>query len=209
MVSPLIFVSRDLIDPQPGIELVLYFRTIRVFLARRAQPHKSDMFYAIFSTVMLILITIWVAAPASFGQKMWLLDRNYPGGPAAYRQEKSSDLSMDFARFSLAFLQQMVDALMVRLVEPGFLVLELASFQIYRCRIVWGSRRVIVLPSILWVANLGEHYSLVSHGGRFYHVLNQDWGFCSIRSPLFPGPLFILAMSPLNSCWLITQVRSS
>ena len=86
-----------------------------IFLARRRHPHKSDIFYAVFSTVMLVLITIWVAALATFGQKMWLLDRNYPGGPMAYHTANSSSLYMDFGRMALIILQQMTDALTVRL----------------------------------------------------------------------------------------------
>ncbi|KAN0096982.1 hypothetical protein V8E55_001428 [Tylopilus felleus] len=132
------WIGINLQDILYGIELVLYFRTMRIFIARRAQPHKSDMFYAIFSTVMLILITIWITSPISFGQKMWLLDRSYPGGPMAYHNAYSSSVYMSFARFSVAIQQQMADGLMV-----------------YRCRVVWGSHRAIVLPSILWLANIG------------------------------------------------------
>ena len=115
MASPISSVLCALTDQSPGIELVLYFRTMRIFIARRAQPHKSDMFYAIFSTVMLILITIWITSPISFGQKMWLLDRSYPGGPMAYHNAYSSSVYMSFARFSVAIQQQMADGLMVRL----------------------------------------------------------------------------------------------
>lgn len=106
--------SRGLTDQLLGIELLLYFRTMRVFFARRRRPHKSDTFYAIFSTVMFILITVWVTAVSSFGQRIWLLHRNYPGGPMAYHKANSSGLHMDLGRFSLAILQQMADALMVR-----------------------------------------------------------------------------------------------
>ena len=112
------FALHGLTGPSPGVELALYFRTMGIFLARRRHPHKSDMFYAVFSTAMLILITIWVAALSILGQKMWLLHRDYPGGPMAYRTTYSSSLYLDFGRFSLAILQQMTDALMVRFI-PG------------------------------------------------------------------------------------------
>ena len=113
--KPGMFVPCGLTDPVPGIELFLYFKTMRIFLARRRQRHKCDIFYAVFSTVMLVLITIWVAALGAFGQKMWLLDRNYPGGPMGYYETHTPVLYMDFGRVALTILQQMTDALMVRL----------------------------------------------------------------------------------------------
>lgn len=53
----------------------------------------------------------------------------------------------------------------------------LTSFQVYRCRIVWDSRRAIIIPSILWLATLGEPYFFSLCGVRFNHrPLNQAWG---------------------------------
>ncbi|KAF8549708.1 hypothetical protein OG21DRAFT_561996 [Imleria badia] len=132
------YIGINLQDILYGIELVLYFQTMAIFLARRRHPHKSDIFYAAFSTVMLVLTTIWVAALATFGQKMWLLNRNYPGGPMAYHTATSSDPYIDLGRMAVIVVQQMTDALMI-----------------YRCRIVWGSHRVVVVPSMLWSINLG------------------------------------------------------
>ena len=108
------FVSCGLTSHLPGIELVLYFQTMRVFLARRREPHDSDTFYALFSTVMLFLITIWVSVNAANGQNMWLLDRNYPGGPTAYAHAYTSSVYNDFGGTAIFILQQMTDGLMVR-----------------------------------------------------------------------------------------------
>lgn len=41
-----------------GIELFLYFRTIRVLLSNRGAWRKSNLFYALFSTVMLFSISL-------------------------------------------------------------------------------------------------------------------------------------------------------
>ncbi|KAF8552788.1 hypothetical protein OG21DRAFT_1442944 [Imleria badia] len=116
-----------------GIELVLYFKTMRVFQARRREPRDFDAFYAVFSTVMVILITIWVSADVMLGQKMWLLDRNYPGGPMAYLGAHPSIVGAT----AVLILQQMADSLMI-----------------YRCRTVWDSRRAIIIPCILLLVTL-------------------------------------------------------
>ena len=113
-------VSCGLTGHLPGVELVLYVNTMRVFLdhrretAHRGTADRSDVFYAIFSTLMLLLVTVWIANDAVFGQKMWLLDRNYPGGPMAYAEAYATSVYMDFGTTAIFILQQMTDGLMVR-----------------------------------------------------------------------------------------------
>ncbi|KAI9573921.1 hypothetical protein HD554DRAFT_2012465 [Boletus coccyginus] len=124
-------------SPLPGVELVFYFRTMQIFFARRRKPHRLDAFFAAFSTVMLFLITGWIAADAVIGAKLWMLDRNFPGGPVAYLM---SPAFVSYNRYEAAvtiILQQMTDGLMV-----------------WRCRVVWDSLRVIIIPCFLWLATL-------------------------------------------------------
>lgn len=116
MVGLTAHASYGLIGPSPGIELCLYIRTIHVFLGRRRAPRESDVFYAVFSSVLLLLVTIWVAVDAMVGQRVWLLSQNYPGGPVAYGEAHASDTYIDVGAAAAIVLQQMTDILMVR---PG------------------------------------------------------------------------------------------
>ncbi|KAI9566060.1 hypothetical protein HD554DRAFT_2174751 [Boletus coccyginus] len=120
-----------------GVELVLYLKTMRVFLGRSRERHESDVFFAAFSTVMLLLVTCWVVSDAMIGEDIWLLDRDYPGGPLAYLTGPPSDWYNRFRTVVTIIMQQMADGLMV-----------------HRSRIVWDSRRVIIIPCILWLVNL-------------------------------------------------------
>ncbi|KAN0080050.1 hypothetical protein V8E55_009616 [Tylopilus felleus] len=120
-----------------GIELFLYFRTIRVLLSNRGAWRKSNLFYALFSTVMLFSITVWIATEAFFGQKVWLLNSHFPGGPCAYWATNLSVWYMEWSRVQIIILQLMTDALLI-----------------HRCRIIWNSNRVVVVPIILWLATL-------------------------------------------------------
>ena len=146
-----------------GIELGLYFKTVHVFLTRRRERWKCDIFYAVVSTMMLILITMRVASEGVYGQKMWLVDRDYPGGPLAYGVAHASDAYMDLGAAAVVVLQQMAGALMVRCANDWSNMTSIEtyplSFQIYRCQVVWGNVRAIVVPSILWLANLGAYRS--------------------------------------------------
>ncbi|KAF8556744.1 hypothetical protein OG21DRAFT_551315 [Imleria badia] len=120
-----------------GIELLLYFKTIRILLSNRGAHKKSNVFYALFSSMMVFSITVWVATQAIFGQRMWLLDSGFPGGPFAYWKANLSVWYMDWSTVEVIILQLMTDALMI-----------------YRCRMIWNSFRVVIVPVILWLATL-------------------------------------------------------
>ena len=140
----------------PGIELLLYFKTIRILLTSRGACKKSYAFYAFFSSMMVFLVTVWVATQAIFGEQMWLIDPNFPGGPDAYWKTNISDWYMDWGTTAVITLQLMTDALMVRYTPRCQDPCSLSClFQIYRCRIIWNSYRVIIIPIILWLVTLG------------------------------------------------------
>lgn len=97
-----------------GIELFLYLKIVRIFLSRRGAHKKSDLFYMVFSSIMAFLVTVWVATQAIFGEKMWLLDPNFPGGPSAYWRKYIASWYIDWGATAIVILQLMTDALMVR-----------------------------------------------------------------------------------------------
>lgn len=97
-----------------GVELVLYLKTMHVLLSPEGRRKKSDVLYAIFSTVMLLMITLWVSTQAVFGEEMWLVNAGYPGGPDAYWASYASVWYMDLGTTAITVLQLMTDGLMVR-----------------------------------------------------------------------------------------------
>ena len=142
-----------------GVELLLYFKTIRILLSNRGARKKSNIFYALFSSMMVFSISVWVATQALFGQQMWLLESDFPGGSDAYWSANIWIWYMDWGTTAVILLQLMTDGLMVGLARACLNVYSFDRFQIYRCRIVWNSYRAIVVPVILWLSTLSEHYS--------------------------------------------------
>lgn len=110
----MIFVTCGLTGSLPGIELCLYFKIIHVTLARRRVALGANVFYQALSSVVLLLVAIWVATGSIYGQEVWLLNRNYPGGPAAYEEANTSDIYIVVAGGGTLILQQMTDRFMVR-----------------------------------------------------------------------------------------------
>lgn len=98
----------------PGIEIALYFQTMRVLLGRRSQRRNFDIIHAIFSTVMFLSASIFVATNALLGQRTWLTNRSYPGGGSAYMYGPSADLYSLLGSLGVFIIQQMTDVLMVR-----------------------------------------------------------------------------------------------
>ena len=130
-----------------GIELLLYFKTIRILLSNRGTQKNPNLFYVLFSSMMVFLITVWVVALAIFGQNMWF-DPAFPEGPDANWKANIEVWYMDWASVAVIVLQLMTDALMVRHARGCQNVCSLDLFQIYRCRIIWNSYRVVVVPII-------------------------------------------------------------
>ncbi|KAI9457703.1 hypothetical protein HD554DRAFT_1768688 [Boletus coccyginus] len=131
------YIAINLQDILYGAELVLYFETIHTALTVRTKWGRSEVLHVLFSTVMLILITIWVSTNAIFGEEMWLIHSDYPGGADAYYMSNISSWYLIMGRAAVFVLQLMTDALLI-----------------HRCWAVWNNTYAIVVPSILWVATL-------------------------------------------------------
>ena len=109
---------------------------------------------------MLFSISVWLVTSAIFCQKMWLQYSNYPGGANAYFLANISVWYMDWGTTAVILLQLMTDALMVGHGAGYHNVFSYGSFQIHRCRIIWNSYRVIILPIFFWLSTLGERLSI-------------------------------------------------
>ncbi|KAG6371280.1 hypothetical protein JVT61DRAFT_9747 [Boletus reticuloceps] len=132
-----VYVGINLQDILYGVELVLYFKTMHVLLSSKVRHKKSDKFYVLFSSVMLLMITVWLSTQAIFGEEMWIVNANFSGGPDAYWARNVSAWYMDMGTTAIIILQLMTDGLMI-----------------YRCRMISDSYRVIVVPVILWLGTL-------------------------------------------------------
>jgi len=82
-------------------------------LGRSRKRHESDVFFAAFSTVMFLMATCWIVSDAMTGEHIWLLDRDYPGGPMAYLIGPPSGWYNRFRTVVTIIMQQMADGLMV------------------------------------------------------------------------------------------------
>ncbi|KAF8132494.1 hypothetical protein EV363DRAFT_109591 [Boletus edulis] len=158
-----VYVGINLQNILYGVELVLYFKTMHVLLSSKVRHKKSDKFYAIFSSVMLLIITVWVSTQAIFGEEMWIVNAKFSGGPDAYWARNASIWYMDIGTTAVIILQLMTDGLMI-----------------YRCWMIWDSYRVMVVPVILWLGTLVLGILIIimssSSGGNFFSGVAAQLG---------------------------------
>ncbi|KAG8221478.1 hypothetical protein J3R82DRAFT_1691 [Butyriboletus roseoflavus] len=183
-----LYVGINLQDILYGVELVLYFWTIHSLLTQQGEHKKSDMFYAIFSTVILLMITIWVFTQAILGEKMWLLDADSPNGRDANRSADFEVWYVDLGTTAIAVTQLMTDALMI-----------------HRCRMLWNSYRVIIVPSILWVGTLEVLGILLiwatsTYGGNFFQGVASQLGLA-----YYTVSVFLTAMLTWMICYRLVR----
>ncbi|KAH9895924.1 hypothetical protein C8Q73DRAFT_643937 [Cubamyces lactineus] len=119
-----------------GIELFLYFESVNTILANRDRTGGLDRrLFLHFSTALLLLITVYVAVQAVFGQEMWIVHADYPGGSAQYLADNAAVWYQTLGSAASIVLNLMSDGLLL-----------------YRCYVVWGDLRVVLLPSLLYLA---------------------------------------------------------
>ncbi|KAI0325798.1 hypothetical protein GY45DRAFT_1374472 [Cubamyces sp. BRFM 1775] len=132
-----------------GVVLVLYFRVLRHMFSGSKKWTSTDKYMMAFSTVLVLLNTIFWTTQAYFGEMMWIVHSDYPGGADAY-----------WIDFGSVWYQTwgMAACVVCNLLNDAFLV--------YRCFVIWNSRRIIVFPGILWLASLAFSIGLLYESGR-------------------------------------------
>ena len=96
-----------------GVELSLYFMVVQRLLALGNRRTSMDKFMMAFSTVLLILNTIFWTTQVYFGQRMWINNPDYPDGIDGYWQDNSSVWYQTWGTTACVASNLMSDALLV------------------------------------------------------------------------------------------------
>ncbi|OCH85074.1 hypothetical protein OBBRIDRAFT_785392 [Obba rivulosa] len=148
-----------------GVELSLYYMTVySVFKMPRSERRKSDRFFVIYSTALLILLTIDISTNAVWGQQMWITFRGRPGGVPAF-----------IAREESVWYETLGTAASIVLIFLGDALL------VFRCYVIWSSNfLIILLPTIIYLVNFALGILvLVESGvpsGNFFSGKAIDFG---------------------------------
>lgn len=77
-----------------------------------------DKFLTVFSTALVLLNTIYWTTQAYFGQMMWVIHTDYPGGQDAYWNDFASVWYQTWGTVACVMCNLMNDALLVRSAPP-------------------------------------------------------------------------------------------
>lgn len=145
-----------------GVELVLYFLTLQGLFRRGSHNSaKSRRFFTIYSTILLLLLTIDISVNAVWGEQMWITNQaNVPGFIVA----ETSVWYQTLGSTSVVALIFMGDALLL-----------------YRLFIIYGSSYfVIALPALAYLAAFSlaiiELILAGKPGGDFFHGKTINFG---------------------------------
>ncbi|KAF9476010.1 hypothetical protein BDN70DRAFT_882972 [Pholiota conissans] len=148
-----------------GINLVMYFLTLQGLLRKtNHNSPKSRRFFAIYSTILLLLITIDVAVNAVWGELMWIEGRNGPGGVPGF-----------IATQTAAWYQTMGSTAVVIMIFMGDALL------LYRLFVIYGSKYIVIaFPVLAYLAGLSlaiiELVIAGKPGGNFFHGKSINFG---------------------------------
>lgn len=93
----------------------------------RKQWTRTDKFYMGFSTALLVLITIYMSTEAVFGQEMWIVHADSPGGSLEFLIENADIWYQTMGTTASVILNLFSDALLVSFFTPRFISVDCAA----------------------------------------------------------------------------------
>jgi hypothetical protein len=120
---------------------------------------KHRKFYMIYSSFLLLFLTISLETNCVFGDLMWIDDGNFPGGPVAFYQDNSSAWYNIFGTATDVAAFAMADGLMASVRYVHIQSRLMIFCQLYRCFMFWHDHCwVVILPALLhvYVASFGK-----------------------------------------------------
>ncbi|KAJ7650625.1 hypothetical protein FB45DRAFT_819909 [Roridomyces roridus] len=146
-----------------GLQMSMYFQSV-YFLYNGKGSTRSKIFYIGYSTILMILITIALAANLFYGQAMWIEHRDFDdgeglSGPVGYFLSNIAIWYNTWGTASDVVADFMADGLML-----------------YRCYIFWGHLPwVMIFPTLIYLGSVGT-ISSSFHSQTTAQFPNQPWG---------------------------------
>ena len=96
-----------------GIVLVLYYMVLRQVCALQKRT-AADTFLTCFCTAIVLLNTVYWTTQVYFGQMMWIVHADYPGGSAQFLADNAAVWYETLGTAASVVLNLMSDSLLVR-----------------------------------------------------------------------------------------------
>nr|GAT60887.1 predicted protein [Mycena chlorophos] len=122
-----------------GLQLSLYFQSVYYLkIGMNKDTQKANAFYIVFSTVLLILLTLATAANLWFGEAIWIEHRDVEGGPMAYFSENIAAFYNTLGTAADVTANVLGDGLMLA-----------------RCFMFWKHMKVVmIIPTLVYLGSV-------------------------------------------------------
>lgn len=148
-----------------GVELVMYFETMKYLCFKNTvRSKRAKRLFAVYSTILLLLLTIDISCNAVWGEIMWINGRSHSGGVTGWFIEEASVWYQTLGSTSVVAMIFMGDALLL-----------------HRLYVIWGSNIwVMILPGFAYLAALAlaiiELVIAGEPGGNFFGTKTRNFG---------------------------------
>jgi len=145
-----------------GVELVMYFMTLQgLFRKGNHNSAKGRRFFAIYSTALLLLVTIDVSTNAVWGEQMWITNQ--------------ANVPLFIVTQTSVWYQTLSSTSVVAMIFMG------DAFLLYRLFVIYGSSYlVIAVPALAYLAAFSlaiiELILSGKPGGDFFHGKTINFG---------------------------------
>lgn len=102
---------------------------LTLFQRKGRHRTKKDVFFAVFSTTLLLCCTINLASDCVFGEEWWIVNQNYPGGSAQWFADNTSDWYQTWATVANIVVQLLADAFLVSIFVMSSWAVEAKSYR--------------------------------------------------------------------------------
>ncbi|KAJ7150143.1 hypothetical protein C8R43DRAFT_498378 [Mycena crocata] len=147
-----------------GVQMSMLFVSLWFFQSGGPGSRKSRRFYAGFSGLLMVLITIALSCNLFFGQAMWIEHRNFEGGPAAFFAENIAIWYNTLGTTADVCANFLGDGLML-----------------YRLHVFWGHVPLaMILPSLLYLGSIAMGITTTVQSGLpghdLFHGITVNFG---------------------------------
>ncbi|EED84215.1 predicted protein [Postia placenta Mad-698-R] len=134
-----------------GVELVLYLTTMYWLLEKKRKHTRrdSDKFFMFFSTVLFTMSTINLIVESIFGEEMWIVNADYPGGMNAWFAANASVWYETMGSAAGVVLNLFADGLMI-----------------YRCFVIYNSFAIVIFPCFLYISTFALGIATLYMSGK-------------------------------------------
>lgn len=141
-----------------GVNLTVYFLIMQgLWSSKHHSTIAMKKFHAVFSTVMILLLTIDVSVTAIWGEEMWIVRRDAPGGIPLFILTENSIWYSTLGTICTFIIVLLADIFLVSNLHHWLQWYFTKGTKLYRLYVIFeASYLVVTIPCLALLAAFGK-----------------------------------------------------